>query len=125
MNLFFVLDDENNVVPAQGARHWAEWFQEATETQRRWVATTVLGDGTRISTVFLGINSNYSDIGPPMVFETMIFYGGHYAGDLGQWHHATWARASAFHKQLAQDMLDRLNNVDQVLAEVEAMANES
>lgn len=125
MNMFFVLDDDNNVVLADGPVHWAKWFQEATDSRRRWVKQTILEDGTRISTIFLGINQNWTEIGPPMVFETMIFYGGNFAEDMGQWHHATWARAAAFHDHLVNDMTDQFSNVDRVLAEVEALANES
>jgi hypothetical protein len=124
-HLFYTLDDANNVIPCYSAATWAEWFQRATETRRRWVASTVIGDGTRISTVFLGIDQNYgTDIGPPMVFETMIFYGGNFADEMGQWRHATWDRAASFHTHLVHDMIDRFSNVDAVLAEVEALANE-
>lgn len=124
MNMFYVLDDENNVVLADGPVHWARWFEEATTTRRRFVETTILGDGTRISTIFIGINQNWTEIGPPMVFETMIFYGGEFADDMGQWRHATWDRALSFHRHLVEDMKDRFSNVDRVLAEVEAMASE-
>lgn len=38
------------------------------------VADTSFSDGTRVSTVFLGLNHAYDD-GPPQVFETVIFGG--------------------------------------------------
>src|SRR5215471_17514474 len=37
------------------------------------VAVTELPNGGRVSTVFLGLDHNYSGVGPPIVFETMIF----------------------------------------------------
>ena len=38
------------------------------------VGETYLEDGTRISTIWLGINCNSSDAGaPPILFETMVF----------------------------------------------------
>lgn len=42
----------------------------------RRVAWTEIGEGktmVRVSTVLIGLNMNYSDIGPPIIFETMIF----------------------------------------------------
>jgi hypothetical protein len=38
------------------------------------VALTRLGDKVQVSTVFLGIDHNYFGIGPPILFETMVFY---------------------------------------------------
>ena len=47
---------------------WARWFEEAN----RVVACTHLIDGSRVSTVFLGLNHGWGD-GPPMIFETALF----------------------------------------------------
>ena len=49
---------------------WAEGFGPA-DTRR--VAHTTLPNGTRVSTVFLGLDHNYFGDGPPLIFETMAF----------------------------------------------------
>lgn len=55
---------------------WAEWFERSGE--ERIVKQTILG-GYLISTVFLGLDHNFSRTFPlpegykPLVFETMIF----------------------------------------------------
>jgi hypothetical protein len=59
-------DDER-----EGLLRWAQWY----ETADRYVMQTRLIDGSRISTVFLGIDHNHSDKGPPILFETAIFTG--------------------------------------------------
>jgi hypothetical protein len=42
----------------------------------RIVAVDTIGDA-RVSTVFLGLDHNYSFEGPPVLWETMIFGGEH------------------------------------------------
>jgi hypothetical protein len=58
------------------------------------VAKTDIGD-IHVSTVFLGIDHNFSDDGPPLLFETMIFGGEH---DRHQTRCSTWEEAEAMHK---------------------------
>jgi hypothetical protein len=78
-------------VPESNPRKWAEWF----ETANRHVAETLLPDGTRISTVFLGMDHNFILSGPPVLFETMIFGGEH---DGYQERYRTWDEAEAGHR---------------------------
>jgi hypothetical protein len=68
---------------------WAEWF----ETADRHVKLTEQGD-VRVSTVFLGLDHNFSDRGPPILFETMAFVGD---DSVGQERYATWAEAEEGH----------------------------
>lgn len=49
---------------------WARWY----ETADRRVALAEVDDW-KVSTVFLGINYRFSDIGAPLVYETMVFGG--------------------------------------------------
>lgn len=49
---------------------WAEWYQ--TDPTARRVAETET-EFFWVSTVFLGVNYNWSPSGPPIVFETMVF----------------------------------------------------
>ena len=69
---------------------WAKSF----DVKNRHVADTKNGD-VRVSTVFLGIDHQYGD-GPPLLFETMIFGGGH---DGYQERYPTWEMAEAGHKE--------------------------
>lgn len=52
-------------------------------------------DGVEVSTVWLGMNHNYSMDGPPLIFETMVF-----GGELGQeqWRYSTEQAALTGHQ---------------------------
>jgi hypothetical protein len=79
---------------------WARWMDTA---DRRVAATTI---GTlRISTVFLGLNHNFLDEGPPVLFETMIF--GFDEHDGYQTRCCTWEEAERHHA-LAKDIAETL-----------------
>jgi len=59
----------------------------------------------RVSTVFLNLNHNYSDQGPPVLFETMIFGGKH---DSYQDRYTSYEDAMRGHYAV----VDRLNGLD-------------
>lgn len=48
---------------------WAEMFEHSD----RRVAQTITLYGERLSTVFLGMDHSFMAIGPPIIFETMLF----------------------------------------------------
>lgn len=54
---------------------WAIWFENSASTRERIVATTRVPFGGNVSTVFLGIDHNFGDQGPPILWETLIFGG--------------------------------------------------
>lgn len=54
---------------------WADWFDRATGDRSRVVAQTTVGN-RMVSTVFTGIDYDFSGMGAPLVFETMVFPGG-------------------------------------------------
>lgn len=56
---------------SEGLDRWGEWFEDISN--RKLFKTEI--NGVRISTVFLGIDHNWSGIGQPILFETMIFKG--------------------------------------------------
>jgi hypothetical protein len=57
--------------PIRDLLTWAKLFEN---TVYRRVADTVLEDGTRISTVWLGLDHRFiATEGPPLIFETMVF----------------------------------------------------
>lgn len=51
-------------------KEWARDF----DVDRK-VKNTVLPDGARISTIFLGLDHQFCGNGPPLIFETMVFGG--------------------------------------------------
>jgi hypothetical protein len=65
---YFKLDG-HEVVAVEDLLEWARWF----ETADRCVMQTKLIDGSRISTVFLGIDHGWD--GKPQLFETALFSG--------------------------------------------------
>ena len=63
----------------------------------------ILEDGTKISTVWLGLNHQFGN-GPPLIFETMVF-GGKYDGE--QERYSTLEEAQNGHKI----MLDKCKGI--------------
>lgn len=84
----FILVDRE-VVEEPDLLTWATWI----ETADRQVKLSIQGD-VRVSTVFLGLDHNFSDHGPPLHFETMAFVG---HDDVGQERYTTWAEAEEGH----------------------------
>ncbi len=81
---------------------WAEWF----ETADCHVASTKLKNGVRVSTVFLGLDRNFSLEGEPILFETMLFGGKH---DQYQERYSTWEEAEEGHKKALAKVEELLN----------------
>lgn len=68
---FYILDGKIPV-PCDDIIKWGHMFESAD----RVVAKSDVGNGVRVSTVFLGLDHSYGE-GPPLLFETMIFGGVH------------------------------------------------
>lgn len=49
-----------------------EWAELSSNEEYRRVALS-RGNGLAISTVWLGLNHDWSGLGPPLIFETMVF----------------------------------------------------
>jgi hypothetical protein len=64
----YILDDEHHPVECD-LMTWARWFNNH---EQRIVGSTETAL-YRVSTVFLGLDHNWSDRGPPVLFETMVF----------------------------------------------------
>lgn len=71
-----------------------EWGDTFGNRSRRVADDKI--NGVTISTVFLGLDHNFNDFGPPLLFETMIFGGEH--NDY-QERCSTWEQAEAMHAQ--------------------------
>lgn len=69
----YILDpDGRTPIECPDVMTWARWFEKQ---ENRRVALTVLPWGTKISTVFLALDHNWSERGAPILWETMIFGG--------------------------------------------------
>ena len=89
------------ITPATDVLVWARWFETAGES--RIVAKTNLPNDVRVSTVFLGLDHRFSLVGPPILFETMVF-GGKFDGDMERY--TTWAAAEKGHKRMVERVQD-------------------
>lgn len=58
-----------------------------------------------VSTVYLGLDHNFSDHGPPIIWETMIFYGD---WEDYQWRYATRNAAMANHRTVVDIIRTRM-----------------
>ena len=90
-------------VPEPDLLKWARWFEEAD----RHVEDDTVGLW-RVSTVFLGLDHSFSLDGPPVLFETMVFYSG---GDRPYLDHymqryRTWDEAVCGHRKILQMVTD-------------------
>ena len=73
-HLKYVLDAEGNPVPEPDHLTWGRWCENNDNIILK--QDTLPGD-VLVSTVFLGIDHNLRDGGPPLLWETMIFGGPH------------------------------------------------
>jgi hypothetical protein len=97
--------DGHTPVPCKSLMEWAQWNERArcggTEDLCRVAGdfADVAGE-IWVSTVFLGIDHNWSMHGPPLLFETMAFIGGESTTCR---RYATWAEAEAGHAIILQE----------------------
>lgn len=89
----FWYDRQGN--PISGGR--AEMLLRSVD-YRRIGGDTVVVDGKTlaVSTVWLGVNHNFTGDGPPLIFETMVF-GDHVLAEDACWRYATEDGARAGH----------------------------
>lgn len=89
----WILDAEHRTVEVD-LLTWADWL----EGNERCVGYTELAGGiVTVSTMFLGIDHNWSSKGPPILFETMVL--GLDAEDIGgmMWRYSSWDDAETGH----------------------------
>ncbi len=72
---------------------WAKWFEAAD----RKVAREDVGHYW-VSTTFLGLDHNFDDHGPPLLFETMVFKQNSFE-EVWCERTATWDEAEAAHRR--------------------------
>jgi hypothetical protein len=87
-------------VQVENVLEWAIWFEDCEKI----VAIDILPDGTRVSTVFLGINMSHWPEHLE-VFETVIFTSGR-AGDYDRY--ATWEQAEKGHRAAVRSVTQKV-----------------
>lgn len=79
--------------------------------QSRKVAYTVLPDGRRVSTVFLGLDHRLGGEGPPVLFESMIF-GQADMDEQDMDRYCTWEEAVEGHRNMVEKYGGRVMTKD-------------
>jgi len=94
-------------VPVDDLMEWARWFEAAD----RRVDRTEIVPGIYVSTIFLGTDHNWSDVGPPLLFETMCFndYDEVAIGRDTFGRYATWEEAKAGHASAVAELKELLS----------------
>lgn len=70
---YYILKNKEIIVPAS-MEEFHDWMESSFTdiNHERYIKRTVV-NGKWVSTVFLGLDHNWSMMGPPVLFETMIF----------------------------------------------------
>lgn len=100
---FYILDDNNEPQPVD----LHTWMMTFGDIKRRAVKQTMVA-GSEVSTVFLGLDHNYSGHGPPILFETQIF-GDVWGGEM--WRYATYVDALRHHEEIVAQLRDHTENL--------------
>jgi len=87
---------------------WARWFQYI---ENRRMARTDISDRCHVSTVFLGLDHNFSG-GEPLLFETMVF-GGPINGEIARY--CTYAEAERGHADMAVQAQKAVAQIDAMM----------
>jgi hypothetical protein len=80
---------------------WVVWYAAADQHVRLTELHNPTAGMVCISTVFLGLDHNRSDAGPPILFESIIFDGQRNEKRI---RYATWDEAVAGHQALLDDL---------------------
>jgi len=115
-NKKYILDKDHNLIEAD-LEMWSRFFEDM---KNRRVGRDEV-NGKTVSTVFLGLDHNFSETGEPLLFETMIF-----GGDGEEcYRYSTWDEALKGHNEIvaklridqgAQDFAKRFTPVIESLS---------
>ena len=112
----YVLNSRKEPVPIDDLQLWAAVFEDNQIVKQESI-TELAGLWTPfehpwVSTVFLGLDYNFSNEGPPIVFETMIFNGIYDHKE--QWRYSTWDEAMKGHERAVKMVKDPLYVIAQI-----------
>jgi hypothetical protein len=109
----------NRVPVAVDMYTWADWLRTAD----RHVGRTMVG-GIEISTVFMGLDHNFSGKGDALLFETMIFPDIETGEETYMTRCATYAEAEDMHRIAVALTIQQVLGVDAALRQVLAVTND-
>jgi hypothetical protein len=93
--------DGHTPVPAS-SKKWSEWFEN---TDLRRVKEDNV-EGIRVSTVFMGVDIGWE--GPPMLYETMVFWVPPHRGAGYQERYSSWEEAEAGHDRAVKTVVRQI-----------------
>lgn len=93
--LLYILTEDRLAIPCASTLEWAMWFERHPNANR--VALDEC-EGYRVSTIFLGVDYNFTGCGDPVLFETMVFSEHEDLAMMDRYH--TWAEALAGHERI-------------------------
>lgn len=94
----YILNADHQPEPVADTARWGLWME-----RNRLVRLTEFADGSRVSTVFLGLDHDWGGHGPPVLWESMYF-SAHGTGE-AQWRYTTHEAALAGHQRLVDDLV--------------------
>ncbi len=117
-NLNYILDASGIPVAEPDILKWARWQESVSECDSdgkhgRHIGRTLV-NGVVVSTVFLGLDHNFSDVGPPVLWETMI-----YREALEGEHDRSWLDYQERYTSKADAIAGHTRAVDHVLAQIQ------
>jgi hypothetical protein len=78
MNFYYILDEHGEPQPMTDVLAWGLWFDRASRDRSRiiqqdYVEGTADDQRVGVSTVFLGLDHNFTATGPPVLWESLVF----------------------------------------------------
>lgn len=92
---YYILEGKETKYVGDDTLTWAQQFEDFT---KRRVNRTFIED-VDISTVFLGMDHDFTGKGPPLLFETMVF-GGELDQEMDRC--STWEEAEKMHDAMCE-----------------------
>ena len=87
--------DGRTPVPVDDIIEWGRWFEHSDAERQVGYDQR---DGVTVSTVFLGTDYNFAGVGPPILFETMV-WNDNDGSERTHDRYMTWEEAEAGHRE--------------------------
>jgi len=94
----YKLDENRNAIPCSTIE-WGEQHEQMRRDCTKHVADETIDD-KRISTVWLGLDHQWNENGPPLIYETMVFNGDPH--EIYCKRYSTWQEAEKGHHRAVQ-----------------------
>lgn len=108
MSDYYYLGKNNRAIPCD-RETWAAQFEKILKQNKNHLSDEII-DGKRISTIWMGLN--HSEIGGPLIFETMVFDKEKGDRDIYCDRYSTWKEAEEGHKKAVQWVKDGCKEED-------------